>query len=66
MQQTVFKIQRTNYENDWKLVTIFIGGNDLCALQSNDGRPQKYIEYLEEALDILHAEVNLSDCGTDY
>lgn len=21
---------RVNYENDWKLVTIFIGGNDLC------------------------------------
>lgn len=22
--------QEVNFENDWKLVTIFIGGNDLC------------------------------------
>lgn len=22
--------QEVDFENDWKLVTIFVGGNDLC------------------------------------
>nr|XP_002121478.1 phospholipase B1, membrane-associated-like [Ciona intestinalis] len=49
---------RTNYENDWKLITIFIGGNDLCAMnRNNDSSPENYVKYLKEALDILHAEL---------
>ena len=23
--------RNTDFENDWKLLTLFIGGNDLCA-----------------------------------
>lgn len=23
-------VQRINFESDWKLITVFIGGNDLC------------------------------------
>ena len=50
--------QRINYKSDWKLVSVFIGGNDLCDLRSDpDSQPEKYIEYLQEALDILHETV---------
>nr|XP_009858789.1 phospholipase B1, membrane-associated-like [Ciona intestinalis] len=50
---------RTNFENDWKVVTIFIGGNDLCALDRDPvgASPESYIKTLEEGLDILHAEM---------
>uniref|UniRef100_H2XTS6 Uncharacterized protein n=1 Tax=Ciona intestinalis TaxID=7719 RepID=H2XTS6_CIOIN len=51
--------QRTNFENDWKVVTIFIGINDLCALDRDPvgASPESYIKTLEEGLDILHAEL---------
>ena len=45
-----------NFENDWKMVTLFIGGNDLCdyckdkALHS----PKQYINDIIAALDILY------------
>ncbi|XP_076815182.1 phospholipase B1, membrane-associated-like [Clavelina lepadiformis] len=50
---------RTNYENDWKLVTIFIGGNDLCALERdpNGASPETYFNELKKGLDILHREL---------
>ncbi|XP_078485369.1 phospholipase B1, membrane-associated-like [Ciona intestinalis] len=50
---------RTNFENDWKVVTIFIGINDLCALEKDPvgASPESYITTLEEGLDILHAEL---------
>lgn len=25
-----FKDDRIDYNNDWKLITLFVGGNDLC------------------------------------
>jgi len=46
-----------DYEHDWKIITIFIGGNDLCDLADDDSRPDKYIEKLKEGLDVLHAEL---------
>jgi len=46
-----------DYEHDWKILTIFIGGNDLCDLSDDDSRPDKYIEKLKEGLDVLHAEL---------
>ena len=52
-------IQEIDFENSWKIVTIFIGGNDLCDLTSNSSRPQNYIAKLEEGIDILHQEVIL-------
>jgi len=50
---------RTDFENDWKVITIFIGGNDLCALDRDpDGAsPEAYIRDLKAGLDILHDEL---------
>lgn len=51
--------QRTNFENDWKLITIFIGGNDLCALdRSEDAQPENYVAFIRETLDYLQKEVS--------
>ena len=47
-----------NFDEDWKLVTVFIGGNDLCAIRrSADAQPENYIGFLKEGLDVLHAGV---------
>ncbi|XP_053366028.1 phospholipase B1, membrane-associated [Clarias gariepinus] len=48
-----------DFEQDWKLVTLFIGGNDLCQYCSNPASlsPKMYIGYIKEALDILYNEV---------
>jgi len=47
------------YEEDWKVVTLWIGGNDLCAVCNNNepNQPQPYADYIEEALDFLLAEM---------
>ncbi|XP_032071945.1 phospholipase B1, membrane-associated [Thamnophis elegans] len=48
-----------NYEEDWKLVTIFIGVNDLCqhCLDKEAYSVEKYVNHLQEALDILYKEL---------
>ena len=48
-----------DFANDWKLVTLFIGGNDLCDFCKDKElhSPASYIKYITEALDILHAEL---------
>lgn len=48
-----------DFENDWKLVTIFIGGNDLCDYcdDTNTFSPENYVKNVQTALDKLHAEV---------
>ncbi|XP_065833664.1 phospholipase B1, membrane-associated-like isoform X2 [Oscarella lobularis] len=46
-----------NIEEDWKVVTLWIGGNDLCQFCNNNNRgatPEEYEEYLTQALDYLH------------
>ncbi|XP_069708716.1 phospholipase B1, membrane-associated [Phaenicophaeus curvirostris] len=50
---------RINLQTDWKLITLFIGGNDLCAFCENPIRysPENYTYNLQTALDILHREV---------
>ncbi|KAA0711169.1 Phospholipase B1, membrane-associated [Triplophysa tibetana] len=50
---------KVNFENDWKLVTLFIGGNDLCQFCHDRASlsPQKYIGYIQDSLDILYKEV---------
>ncbi|XP_039266353.2 phospholipase B1, membrane-associated-like [Styela clava] len=50
---------RSNYEDDWKLVTLFIGGNDLCAIgRDPDGASaETYVAEIKRALDLLHANV---------
>ncbi|KAM9067315.1 phospholipase B1, membrane-associated [Sarcophilus harrisii] len=50
---------RINFKEDWKIITIFIGGNDLCDSCKDPARfsPQNFSENIEKALDILHKEV---------
>lgn len=46
---------RVNYEQDWKLVTLWIGGNDLCAA-CNDPEyysARNYQAHMQTALDVL-------------
>ena len=45
-----------DYVNDWKLLTLFIGGNDLCDCSAPIS-PEEFQANLREALDALHAEV---------
>ncbi|XP_033874390.2 phospholipase B1, membrane-associated-like isoform X1 [Acipenser ruthenus] len=51
--------QDVNFQNDWKLVTVFIGGNDLCNY-CNDRETysvENYMRYIQDSLDILYREV---------
>ncbi|NXO14029.1 PLB1 Phospholipase, partial [Oriolus oriolus] len=50
---------RINFQNDWKLITLFIGGNDLCSFCENPVHysPENYTNNLQIALDLLHQEV---------
>ncbi|KAM6280429.1 phospholipase B1, membrane-associated [Porphyrio hochstetteri] len=50
---------RVNLETDWKIITLFIGGNDLCKFCDNPERysPENYTYNLQTALDMLHEEV---------
>lgn len=44
-----------NFESDWKLVTLFIGANDLCAFNKDKSyySAQNYYKYLKGALETL-------------
>ncbi|XP_066506519.1 phospholipase B1, membrane-associated [Hoplias malabaricus] len=48
-----------DFMQDWKLVTLFIGGNDLCSYCSDRDSlsPKNYIGHIREALDIIYNEV---------
>ncbi|XP_020484126.3 phospholipase B1, membrane-associated [Labrus bergylta] len=48
-----------NFEKDWKLVTILVGGNDLCSycIDQNNLSPQNYSHHIMLGLDMLHKEV---------
>uniref|UniRef100_A0A8C6QB68 Phospholipase B1, membrane-associated n=1 Tax=Nannospalax galili TaxID=1026970 RepID=A0A8C6QB68_NANGA len=46
-----------NFQEDWKIITVFIGGNDLCDSCNDPVGPQNFTNSIREALDILHAEV---------
>eukprot|EP00794_Sanderia_malayensis_P015211 gene15211-16782_t len=47
-----------NYEDSWKVLTLWIGGNDLCGYCKNDKHTvEKYIGGIRDALDLLHKEV---------
>ncbi|XP_071996055.1 phospholipase B1, membrane-associated [Engystomops pustulosus] len=51
--------RRINFANDWKVITVFVGANDLCAscTDSNVFSPSTYTNNIRRALDILHAQV---------
>jgi phospholipase B1 len=48
-----------NVNTDWKLVTLWIGGNNLCAYCNNKDKHsvENYVNSIKEALDTLHAEL---------
>ncbi|XP_050171347.1 phospholipase B1, membrane-associated [Myiozetetes cayanensis] len=50
---------RINFQTDWKLITLFIGGNDLCSFCEDPAHhsPENYTYNLQTALDLLHKEV---------
>ncbi|KAK2528723.1 Plb1 [Columba livia] len=50
---------RIDFQTDWKLITLFIGGNDLCQFCSDPVRysPENYTYGIQTALDMLHREV---------
>ncbi|XP_052042292.1 phospholipase B1, membrane-associated-like [Apodemus sylvaticus] len=57
---SLMKADKTiNFQEDWKIITVFIGGNDLCASCQDTARfsPQNFVDNIKNALDILHAEV---------
>lgn len=57
---SLMKADKTiDFQEDWKVITVFIGGNDLCD-SCNDldhFSPQNFTNNIRKALDILHAEV---------
>ena len=62
MDQLVKRLRKwpgLDYDNDWKLVNVFIGGNDLCNIDADDfaDTPDAYAGFLRIALDQLYAEV---------
>ncbi|XP_013865194.1 phospholipase B1, membrane-associated [Austrofundulus limnaeus] len=50
---------RVNFHNDWKVITLFIGGNDICDFCSDSiyYSPSNVVSRIRQALDILHSEV---------
>ncbi|ELK27359.1 Phospholipase B1, membrane-associated [Myotis davidii] len=50
---------KINFQEDWKVITLFIGGNDLCDFCNDPAHysPQNFTDNIGKALDILHAEV---------
>ncbi|XP_068509098.1 phospholipase B1, membrane-associated isoform X2 [Syngnathus scovelli] len=50
---------RIDFHNDWKVITMFIGGNDICDFCSDSVifSPRNVAERIRRALDILHNEV---------
>ena len=47
-----------NYERDWKMLTLFIGGNNLCQFCVDDkSAPKTFVGEITKVLDTLHQEV---------
>lgn len=48
-----------NFEKDWKLITLFIGGNDLCSYCNDRASlsPERYSHHMMTSLDLLYNEV---------
>ncbi|XP_038074942.1 phospholipase B1, membrane-associated-like [Patiria miniata] len=48
-----------DYEKDWKLVTIFIGGNDLCKVCENPEKysPSAYVRNIQATIQVLHDQM---------
>lgn len=48
---------RVDFENDWKLLTMFVGGNDLCGSCRGRDSPPVYYANFEQALLYLQANM---------
>ncbi|NXT25381.1 PLB1 Phospholipase, partial [Syrrhaptes paradoxus] len=50
---------KINFKEDWKLITVLVGGNDLCqyCLDKETYSVQKYIKHLQNTLDIFYKEL---------
>ncbi|XP_040916146.1 phospholipase B1, membrane-associated-like [Toxotes jaculatrix] len=50
---------RIDFHNDWKVITMFVGGNDICDFCTDSifFSPRNVVSRIREALDILHNEV---------
>ncbi|XP_067680319.1 phospholipase B1, membrane-associated-like [Haliotis asinina] len=48
-----------DFRNDWKLITIFIGGDDLCSYCKDleHYNASNYVQNVQQALDILHSNI---------
>uniref|UniRef100_A0A8L8K656 Lipase_GDSL domain-containing protein n=1 Tax=Heligmosomoides polygyrus TaxID=6339 RepID=A0A8L8K656_HELPZ len=47
-----------NMKEDWKLLNIFIGGNDMCGYCHNDNdAPAKCVQYIQDAIQIIYDHV---------
>ncbi|KAK1333190.1 hypothetical protein QTO34_006727 [Cnephaeus nilssonii] len=55
MKNTLITVKEINLEKDWKLITLFIGSNDLCHYCENPEAHSagEYVRHLQQALDIL-------------
>jgi phospholipase B1, membrane-associated len=50
---------RIDIQKDWKLITLFVGANDLCASCINKAffSPSNYVAFIKSSLDILYKEL---------
>ncbi|XP_077366323.1 phospholipase B1, membrane-associated-like [Festucalex cinctus] len=50
---------RINFKSDWKVITVFIGGNDICdhCYNSLYYSMENYVKNVQESLDYLHKQV---------
>ncbi|XP_071485810.1 phospholipase B1, membrane-associated-like [Diadema antillarum] len=48
-----------NFEKDWKFITLFIGGNDLCSgcISSYENTAEEFVQDVESAIQTIHDEV---------
>ncbi|XP_071007829.1 phospholipase B1, membrane-associated-like [Oncorhynchus clarkii lewisi] len=48
-----------NFQEDWKVITLFIGGNDMCdyCYSSLFYSTENYVRHIRESLDYLHKQV---------
>ncbi|XP_070578243.1 phospholipase B1, membrane-associated-like [Ptychodera flava] len=51
--------KKVDFNNDWKMVTLFVGSNDLCdwVKHQDKFKPENYIANIKSALDLLQKEM---------
>jgi len=56
LYQRIVKDGLCDLQNDWKIITFFIGANDLCIFceDLNKHSPDNFVSYISETLDFLY------------